>query len=227
MFGFGKKSLPDFAEAYLAKTSSKRPAKAIPLEQLRFAVIDTETTGFEIGRDRLLSIGLVIVAEDRIEVEQSGGWLIQQSDVPLNDAVRIHGIMPDESAEGEPEAEVLKDLLPRIADTIFVAHHTGFDLGMINSALFRHYALKLRNPWLDTAEMAIKTLDAFARTNYVAQRPPGLDEVCQQCDIRPMARHTATGDAFTTAEVLLSLCARLRRHLGRPLTAGDLPIHRG
>ena len=227
MFGFGRKPLADFAEAYLAATSSRRPPKSTPLDQLQFAVVDTETTGFEIGRDRLLSIGLVRVAQGRIEVGESGGWLIQQSGVPLNDAVRIHGIMPDQSAEGEPEAEALRDFLPRITHTIFVAHHTLFDLGMINAAMLKHHSLKLQNPWLDTAEMAIRTLDAFARTNYAAQRPPGLDEVCQQCDVRPMARHTATGDAFTTAELLLSLCARLRRRLGRPLVAGDLPIHRG
>lgn len=63
-------------------------------------------------------------------------------------------------------------------------------------------------------------------TNEAARRhrPPTLDELCGHCGIRAVDRHTAPGDAYTTAELFLVLCVRLQRQFDRPLTAGDLPL---
>jgi DNA polymerase-3 subunit epsilon len=95
---------------------------------------------------------------------------------------------------------------------------------MLNAALKRHFHISLRNPVLDTARLAMSAVEAFARTGYPGQREPTLDEVCVQCGISPLDRHTAEGDTFTTATLFLALCARRQRQLGRPLRANDLPL---
>ena len=187
-----------------------------------YIVLDAETTGFRPGQDRLLSIGLVPIREGQIDVAARRSWLVQQTDAPRNEAVKIHGISPAESADGMPEDQVLAELLEILTNTVIVGHHIGFDVSMLNAAFERHHATRLRNPLLDTATMATRHIDAFHKTGYVNQRPPSLEELCSHANLPIMGRHTASGDAFTTALIFLWFCSRFRIRHRRDLLAGDL-----
>ncbi|WP_221029773.1 3'-5' exonuclease [Actomonas aquatica] len=212
---------PEFVVDYVEGTS-RRVDRKLPWPELEFIVLDAETTGFDYDTDRLLSIGLVPVRRGRILVEERRAWLVQQLDAPNNEAVKIHGIAPDASAHGQPEEKVLRELLDLLRGRILVGHHIGFDSSMISAALQRHFGTRLRNPMLDTAMIARRRLDAFHKTGYANQRPPGLDELCTHAGLPVIGRHTASGDAFTTAQLFLWLCGRMRVRLGRELVAGDL-----
>ena len=209
--------------AYIAETSRRIPKKT-PLTEIRFVVLDTETTGFDIHRDRLLSLATIEITDAKIRVAQSAAWTIYQPAPAVNKATAIHGILPSQTAAGQPEPEVLLEFLARIHGAILVGHHVGFDIAMLNIALQRHFKTTLRNPCLNTAAFAMSAIEAFAKTAYAGQREPTLDEVCAQCAIAPLDRHTAEGDAFTTAQIFLSMCALRRRRLARPLTTADLPL---
>lgn len=221
---FRRTERPEFVIDYHARTP-RRVERRTPWADMEFIVLDAETTGFSPETDRLLSIGLVPVRGGRIFVEERRVWLVRQANVPNNAAVKIHGISPAESANGQAESDVLRELLGVLAGRIIVGHHIGFDAAMIGAALRRHHGTRLRNPLLDTALMAGHQIDAFHKTGYANQRPPGLDELCQHAGLPVIGRHTASGDAFTTAQVFLWLCGRLRVRFGRELTAGDLLQH--
>ncbi len=212
--------------AYLAATERTVPDKT-PVSDLTFAVLDSETTGFNLTKDRMLSLALVEVRAGRVQIDRSAAWLIYQQDLSKSAAVAVHGIMPSETAGGQLEEEVVLELLPRLQGAVIVGHHVGFDVGMLNAALHRHYKTALRNPLLDTAMLAMLAIEAFAKTGYEGQRVPDLDELSAQCGIPPMERHTAEGDAFTTSMLLLAMFVKLQRRLDRPLVAGDLRLMRG
>lgn len=220
---FRRKKREPFLEAYIEATA-KTVADKVPLADMRFVALDAETTGFDTTKDRMLSLALMEVKGGRLQVASSTAWLIYQATAPMTSAVSVHGILPAETATGRQEEDILSDLLPRLQGAVMVGHHVAFDAAMITASLRRHYGVSLRNPLLDTASLASIAIDAFAKTGYPGQRAPSLDEVCVQCGIPPVERHTAEGDAFTTAMLFLTLCARLQRNLGRPLKAGDLPL---
>lgn len=222
MFAWLRRSAwPDFVVDYHDRTP-RRIDRGRNWNDLNFVVLDAETTGFDPISDRLLSIGLVPLRKGGIVVEGRRNWLVQQLDVPNNDAVKIHGIAPAASARGTPEAEVLRDLLAVLSGAVLVGHHIAFDAAMISAALHRHFGTRLRNPLIDTAALATRHIDAFHKTGYANQRPPGLDEICAHAGLPVIGRHTATGDAFTTAQLFLWLCGRLRVRHQRELTAADL-----
>lgn len=221
-----REPLAPVAQAYL-DAAGPDVGRKVPVDSLTFIVLDAETTGFDPEKDRLLSLAILPAKAGRLEISALQSWVIFQPTAALTPAVRVHGILPAETAAGEPEPAVLAELLPRLHGAVLVGHHLGFDLAMINAALRRHYRFQLKSPALDTAALAQRTLEAFRKTGYPGQRMPSLDEVCTHCAITPLDRHTAPGDTFTTAEVFLVLCARLTRQLGRPLVAGDLPIVSG
>jgi DNA polymerase III subunit epsilon len=219
---------PDLVPAARAyrEATSPRVRDRMPFDELMFLVVDTETTGFKAGHDRILSLAAVEVRRGQIAARRTAEWLIFQPGVRVTDAVAVHGILPAETAAGEPEAAVLGELLALLPGAVLVGHHVHFDATMLDEALRRCFRTGLRNPLLDTGTLAMQVLEAFARTGYPGQRAPTLDEVCAHLGISMMDRHTAGGDAFTTAELFLILCARLRRQLGRPIRAGDLPLRR-
>jgi DNA polymerase-3 subunit epsilon len=213
------------AIAYRDGTKNRIPRKS-PLDPLTFVVIDAETTGFDPAKDRILSLAAVPVKAGRLELSALRSWLIYHPEAPMTEAVRVHGILPSETRTGDPESLVLEQLLPMITGAILVGHHVGFDVRMLNATLNRHFHVRLRNPILDTATFAMHVLEPFRKTGYPGQRAPSLDEVCTHCEISAWERHTAEGDAFTTAELLMVLCSRYARQLRRPLTTSDLPLEK-
>ena len=222
MLWWRKTPPPPVVQAYLDATPRSISGKT-PLNELLFIALDCETTGFNSQQDRMLSLAIAELRGGRLHIARSAAWLFRQ-DRPMTQAVSVHGILPSDTAFGQPEPDVLLELLPRLHNAIIVGHHIGFDVAMLNAAMRRHFKSTLRNQVLDTARFAMQAVEAFARTGYPGQREPTLDEVCAQCGITPLDRHTAEGDTFTTATLFLAMCARRQRQLGRPLRAGDLPL---
>lgn len=220
------KPLDPLAERY-REVTPKRISRGTPLSGIPFLVLDAETSGFKIGSDTLLSLAAMELRDGRALAGKTAAWIVYRDRAPVTAASEVHGILPSESARGLPEKEVLAALLPMIGGKVIVGHHIGFDAAMIDSALRRHYGIGLRNPLIDTAIMAMGEVDAFRRTGYANQRPPGLDEVCAHLGLPTMERHTAEGDTLTTAQLFLLLCGRLRRRLQREPRAADLPIATG
>ena len=219
MISFFHKSESPLIQNYLEATKNSRPWK-IPLMANRFVAIDTETSGFEVGTDRILSIALFEIIGGQIDMAQSRKWIVFQHGITPTAATAIHGILPSETLEGMDEKKVLEELIPLLSGAVVVGHHICFDAAMINEAMTRHFKAKFSNRIIDTATLAMQELVAFHQSGYENQRPPSLDEVCSQLNLPVVARHTAEGDAFTAAEIFLLLCGRIRRRLLRR------PVHR-
>ena len=223
MSWFSRPKLPPVAEAYRSSTPKKFSAKQ-RLDELEIVVLDAETTGFHVQRDTILSLAAVTIRSGQLLVNTARSWMVFQPNAMINEAAQVHGILPSDTRSGIPQTEVLDEFLPMLNGALVVGHHIQFDANMLNVALQRRFGIGLLNPLVDTAALSMKTIDAFAKTGYANQRPPTLDEVCTHAGIALTDRHTAVGDAFTTAELFLLLCARLRTRLKRPLVMGDLPL---
>ena len=66
-------------------------------------------------------------------------------------SVQIHGIIRSDVLDHKSEIEVLQLFLDYLGDSIIIAHHTLFDITMINNALVRNGMDKIKNKTLDTA----------------------------------------------------------------------------
>jgi DNA polymerase-3 subunit epsilon len=212
MMRFFHNPKPDVYREYRAGTS-RRLWKKQPLKETRVIALDIETSGFSLKSDRILSVALFDITGGRIEMARSRKWIVFQTETVATSATAIHGILPSETREGTAEKQVLEELLPLLTGAILVGHHIRFDALMLNKALLRHFKSGLRNHLIDTASLAMNELTAFHRSGYANQHPPSLEEVCAQLDLPVVARHTAEGDAFLTAEIFLLLSGRIRKRL--------------
>jgi DNA polymerase-3 subunit epsilon len=194
-------------EKYLAAFDRTWAAETPP-SQVRFVVLDTETTGLDPRRDRLITIGAVAVRQGEIVLEDHFEVLLK---LDYNrSSVTVHGITRDEAAGGMEERQALALFLNYLKDGVIVGHHIGHDIEALNCACERHFNVRLKNRSLDTMDLTLHLTDdgAFAGSRMCAGY--SLDALCESFDIAPHDRHTAGGDAFLTAQVFLRLLSSAR-----------------
>ncbi|WPO77405.1 3'-5' exonuclease [Flavobacterium sp. KACC 22761] len=177
------------------------------IEETRFVVLDTETTGFDYENDRILCIGALVLQNGIINVQESFEVYLEQDHYDKSTA-QIHGILKDLLVKRPTELEALQQFLNFLGDSIIIAHHTIFDVTMINKALERNGLPQLTNKTLDTAYLYKKTLiqsHLFERKDHYT-----LDDLADKFDISKKDRHTALGDAYITAIAFLKIVKKLK-----------------
>ena len=183
-----------------------------PIDQVRFVVVDSETTGLDPRTDRIITLGAVAVQAGEIVLSDAFDAMIRLEE--NTSAVTVHGITRDQAREGRSEAEVLAGFLEYLADGVVVGHHIGHDIATLDAAYEREWGMTMRNRSLDTMDLTLH----LERDGAFANRPPirhfTLDALCNLFDVIPHDRHTASGDAFITAQVFQRL-VRLSARFGR------------
>ena len=181
-----------------------------PIDQVRFVVLDSETTGLNPRTDRLITIGAVVVQGGEILLDDAFDALITIAhNTP---AVTVHGVTRDESRKGIPEADALERFLGYLRDGVIVGHHIGHDVATLDAACERHWGFHLLNRNLDTMDVTLHLERDGALTGYPRIRQFTLDSLCAMFGVVPHDRHTASGDAFMTAQVFLRLLRLATRH---------------
>lgn len=201
-FGKGEKLKAEFVEEFLQK--AQKPIPGIrSIDQLNFVVLDTETTGLNPEEDFILSFGAVKIEHGKILVRSALEYY-PTSPKPGGKTAEIHGLL--EREEQIKPADFVKHILPFLGNSILVGHHLGFDLEMLLKACKPFGLEKFPNPCLDTMNFAIR-LEHGPHTdwNRIKAKDYSLDKLCKRYGIVTEDRHTAAGDAFLTAQLLLKL----------------------
>ena len=195
-------------ERHLAFFESSWPATA-PADSIRFVVLDSETTGLDPRRDRLITIGAVAVQNGEIRLDDCFEVMLELA--YNSSSVTIHGITRDESRGGLDEPEALSAFLEYLRDGVIVGHHIGHDIQMLNAASERSFGFTLRNQYLDTMDLTLALEKEGALTGRTLPTGFTLDALCEMFGVVPHDRHTAGGDAFITAQIFLRLLLAARR----------------
>ncbi|MED7667923.1 3'-5' exonuclease [Pseudomonas moraviensis subsp. stanleyae] len=188
----------------LAQLPSITELSECSLREQRWVVLDLETTGLNINRDRVLSIGAVVIEDGAIDFRQQFERTLQCRELKLSPSVLIHGLGPNAIAAGSEPAEALLELLEFIGDSPVLAFHAPFDQHMLGRALKEHLGHKLQHVFLDVADIA-PLLCPQAQI-----REAGLDEWIEWFRLEVVERHNASADALATAELALILFSRAR-----------------
>jgi len=210
----GKTSLPD--DPRLARICDKfrrQNAKQLlsqPIEDSRFVVMATETTGFHVyAGDEMISIamlefeGLTTTGREYIQ-------LLNPKRLIPAESTAIHHITDQDVADCPDIATVLPDIAEFIGDAVIIGHHINFDIRFLNRYLKRQIGCQLRNPTLDT--MLLFTSHTGRIGHYT------LEEVAECCHVEMRDRHTARGDAVMAAGIFSCLAPMLS-------TPGDTVNH--
>jgi DNA polymerase-3 subunit epsilon len=206
---FKYNNYPIFWKEYSKKFKQKSPKS---IENTRFVIFDTETTGLDISTDRILSIGAIGILNNVIDVSDGFEIYLKQDQFNV-ETVEIHGILREGKLVKLSEAEAMENFIAYIENAVLVAHHTAFDIEMINAVLKRLELPKLKNKTIDTG-ILYKKLEGKKDSHF------NLDVLCKEFNIPKHDRHIAAGDAFITALLFLKIISKLKKE--RNLHYSDL-----
>ena len=151
--GARRQVLDSEQQARLARLSAPQALDDTPLEGCRLVVVDLETSGLNVNRDRILSVGAVVVENGCIDLGSQYECTLFQENHRVTESVLIHGIAPSEVARGVAPADALLDFMSFADNAVFVAFHAAFDQRMLQRGLRQTLNTRLRHVFLDVAEL--------------------------------------------------------------------------
>jgi len=174
-----------------------------PLSDVRFAVVDVETSGLSHQEHHVLQVGVVTVDGDGNVLERWSSlvrprnrWFFRVG------PTEVHGIHRRDVRKAPPASTVMTELASRLSGAKFVAHNAPFDLGFVRKAAASvGVELPIERP-LCTLRLS-RDLDPERTMSHK------LVDVCQRYGVALDRPHDALADAEATAAVLPHL---LRAH---------------
>lgn len=181
-----------------------QPLDDTSLDDTRLVVLDLETSGLNVHRDLILSIGAVAIEQGVIHFGEQFERTLYRANHPLTATVLIHGIAPSEIEQGGAAAATLLDFMEFAGQCVFLAYHAPFDQRMLTRGLRLDLGHKLRHKFIDVAELA-PMLCPEAELGRAS-----LDDWAGYFGLNNSQRHNAAADAMITAEIALILLSKAR-----------------
>ncbi|MCC3356191.1 PolC-type DNA polymerase III [Bacillus sp. REN16] len=187
-----------------------------PIDEISFTVFDTETTGFKVATvDRLIEMAAVQVEGLKVCEEIQFHTFINPSRQISQEIIELTGITVDK-VETAPSAiqgiTNLFDFIKEQNSNCLIGHYVSFDLVALKCELKREKYSLGRMPTIDTLDLI-----GYLSPSYDMR---DLHRYAQNFGTRMYERHTATGDALTTAYLFVELLHHFKDRGKR--TWGDL-----
>ncbi|MER7698725.1 MULTISPECIES: 3'-5' exonuclease [unclassified Streptomyces] len=184
------------------------------------AAFDTETTGVDVERDRIVSAALVAqdTAGGRVRVTR---WLVNPGVPVPPGAAEIHGLTDDHlQRNGRWPAPVMDEIARSLTESCatgrpLVVMNAPFDLTLLDRELKRHRASSLAR-YLDGAPMRVvdpRVLDRHLDRYRKGRRT--LTDLCARYEVVLDGAHDAAADATASLELVRAVCRRYSARLER------------
>lgn len=171
---------------------------------------DTETTGVNVGTDRLVTAAVVHRDATGTSVRT---WLANPG-VPIPaGATAIHHISTEQAtAEGEPARDVLASVSDALVDglsagVLIVAFNAAFDLQLIEAELRRHGLATLHDRLNGDVAPVLDPLVIDRAVEPYRKGPRRLGTLCQVYGVATGELHDAAADVVATLDLLLAMIA--------------------
>ena len=209
-------------ENYLLNQSALDNLKALdhidpksPAESYSYTAIDIETTGLDLKTSRIVSIGALKIEKGRIRLGKRLTLLVNPGKKISIESIKIHGIVPSSIKDAPGGKTAIDQFLAFIGQDILIGHKVGFDLNFLNKLMTARHGFPLQNLVIDTFSLSnnilgsphnlpalvrrSKLLGRGAVLQHISKKKWSLDEAAEQLGFAPYQRHTAIGDALTSA----------------------------
>jgi len=184
-----------------------RPPPPPPLgDDLALAVLpalalDTETTGLDIRRDRIISLAAFRLVGGQLYRNRPFDVIVNPGRGIPAASTAIHGITNALVAEAPAFASLAPDIAGLLSGLVLIGHHIRFDLALLK----REFSLAGMT-WAEPRALDIMLL-------YAALRPEAarfdLELIAADLGLPVIGRHTAYGDALLAAEIFVRLLPEL------------------
>jgi len=198
--------------------------KYASLQDLRYAVIDTELTSLDSRKNRVLSIGAIAMHGARIRLADQFYRVVNPGvEVPV-ESVMVHKLRPNDVEQGVAPSVALAELREFIVGRVLVGHFFHIDLKALRKELGDQQH-ELENPAICTARVH-RWIQRQGRCREDFEQEierVDLETLAKAYDLEFRDAHHALEDAFLTARLWQKQIAKLQA-MGVESLAGLLRI---
>ncbi len=187
-----KKQLSDQNYSYLFDTPTPH----------EYVCLDTETTGLNPKKDEILSIGAVIIKDNKILMRKTLNIFVKPSKNVSAESIKIHHIRPIDLENAKDPKVAILELLDFIGCRPIVGYYIKFDMAMISKYTKKYIGIKLPNESLEVSSMYYKTRPKNSEYQFVDLK---FDTIMKELDIPVLGKHDALNDAIMTAMIFLKV----------------------
>ena len=124
-----------------------------PPPDAEWVTLDCETTGLDVHRDQIVSIGAVRIAGKRLLTSQRLELLVRPERAMHADAVRVHRLREADVAQGMDPEQAMRRLLDFIGSRPLVGYYLEFDVAMLNREIWPLLGVRLPQAKIEVSAM--------------------------------------------------------------------------
>ncbi len=165
----------------------------------RRLILDTETTGLDFEKDRIIEIACLELIDDVFSGEKFHNYFSPEDILISKQSEEIHGLSNDFLKKYKSFESEINSFLEFIGDSQLIIHNAQFDLNMINNALKRIGKNKIPE------ERTLCTLE-LSKKKFPGSKN-NLNALCRRFDIslEEREKHSAITDCFLLLQVFQEL----------------------
>jgi len=167
-----------------------------------FVCFDCETTGLNPQKDEIISIGAIIIKNNRILQSKKFERFVQTKNSLTEESIKIHHIRECDIEDGLDIDCVMDEFLDFVGNRPLVGYYLEFDCAMVNKYIKPKLGIKLPNKQIEVSELYF---------NQMIKKYPGgnidlrFDSIMDRLGLPRLGKHDAINDVIMTAMIFLKL----------------------
>ena len=165
----------------------------------RSLILDTETTGLDFEKDRIIEIACLELIDDVFSGEKFHNFYSPENIIISKQSEEIHGLSNDFLKKYNSFESEIQKFIEFIGNSQLIIHNAQFDLSMINNALMRTGKRKI------SSEQTLCTLE-LSKKKFPGSKN-NLNALCRRFGIslEEREKHSAITDCFLLLQVFQEL----------------------
>ncbi len=167
-----------------------------------YVCLDCETTGLSPKKDEILSIGAVIIRNNKIIMRKNLNIFVKPSKGITAESIKIHQIRPIDLKHAIEPKEAILTLLEFIGNRPIVGYYIKFDIAMISKYTKEIIGIGLPNETIEVSSMYYRTRKKTSEYEFIDLK---FDTIMKNLDLPKLGKHDALNDAIMTSMMFLKL----------------------
>lgn len=167
-----------------------------------FISLDCETTGLNPKKDEILSIGAVLIRDNKILMRKTFNVFLKPSKNINAESIKIHHIRKVDLENALNPEDAIYQLLDFIGSRPIVGYYIKFDVTIISKYTKKYIGIKLPNDTIEVSSLYFKTRKRSSDYEFIDLK---FDTILKTLDIPALGKHDALNDAIMTAMMFLKL----------------------
>jgi len=167
-----------------------------------YVCFDCETTGLDPKTDEIISIGAILIKDNKILHSQKFERFAKTT-VPLNsESIKIHHIRECDIQNARNIDEVIEEFLYFVGNRPLVGYFLEFDCAMINKYIKPKLGIILPNEKIEISELYYnKKIKKYPQGNIDLR----FDVMMDKLSLPRLGKHNAINDVIMTSMIFLKL----------------------